>query len=126
VSNKRYPGRIPWTPADIPAITNPSTRPRNHSHGWEASVQASIAALERAGASDVVCGYTAPDYDGNPDEAPAGTPMLWWFEATYSDSCRVRGEATPTADHGRGILEAAAVILRGTGRRVTIVRIEAA
>jgi hypothetical protein len=82
--------------------------------GFSAGVLAVADTFRDRGALKVRYGWHADGYE-LADDAPDGMTVVWWFEVTNADGTSERGEAKPTSDHARGVLEAASVILRGNG-----------
>jgi hypothetical protein len=130
MSNRRRPGKNPWTPWIQPRDQRPprqrihestqdNGRTRIDAHGADAGAIAAIETFRKNGATRVEFGWSAPGY---PDEGspPPGVPVTWWFRVTYRSGRVEQGRSEPTADHARGALEAAAQILRRTGSTMTI------
>lgn len=132
MSRRRRPGRNPWRPWTGPTTTDGPTRDRIRTstqdsgrtridaYGVDAGAIAVIDAFRKAGASRVAFGWDAPGHEPSED-VPVGVPVTWWFRVEYPDGRVRNGRYGPTTEHGRGILEAAAQILRAGGATVTIV-----
>ena len=123
MSRRRKPSRQPWKPwtapdtQTLPAAEPPDCRVRVDVCGFDAGVLAAVDTLRANGALRIRYGWNA-DVAELAEDAPVGLVVVWWFEVTAADGSVVRGEAAPTSDHGRGVLEAASVILRGNGVQV--------
>lgn len=132
MSNRRKPGRQPWKPWTAPErparhrvkfTEQDNGRVRIDAIGADAGTMACIEAFRRGGATRIAFGWSAPGIEPAED-APPGVEVTWWFEVTIGGQVQ-RGESKPTTDHARGILEAAAVILRNGGGTYTEHRADA-
>lgn len=130
MSNRRRRGRKPWVPWTAPARDHPvkerirqsttdNGRTRIDAFGADAGALACIDAFRKAGAHEVAFGYDPPEGADVDDDIPVGVEVTWWFRVDFGDGDIRHGRSKPTTDHSRGVLEAAAEILRAGCGTVT-------
>lgn len=133
MSNRRRRGRQPWVPWTAPARDHPvkerihqsttdNGRTRIDAFGADAGALACIDAFRKAGAKEVSFGYDPPDGladVADVEDIPPGVEVTWWFRVDFGGGDVRHGRSKPTSDHARGVLEAAAEILRAGGGTVT-------
>lgn len=91
--------------------------------GADASLMEITGWLARGGAKTIRFAWSSPFVTADAEDAPAGVPVQWTCTVEWVHDRRptIVGRAPElTADHRRGILEAAADVLRQLGANVTI------